>query len=79
MKYLLAPLLILGAGTVGATVASAQAAPENYPACSKTVQDECVEHTAAPAHQATAVKHARTSVHHRRHARAAQAQPHNPA
>lgn len=65
MKYLLVPLLALGVGTAAIAAApGTDAAPGSYPACSKTVKDECTESGATTAKAVTGAKHARKSAHH---------------
>lgn len=67
MKYLLVPLLALGVGTAAiAASPDARAASGGYPACSKSVTDECTE-AARPAKAVTGAKHAHKSAHHRHH------------
>jgi len=67
MKYLVAPIIVLGVGTA----ALAQAAPlpaakasGSYPPCSRTVTDQCVNPSQAP-HRAAA--HKGQVTHHATH------------
>lgn len=70
MKYLLVPFLALGVGTAAIASTGSMSAPSgSYPACSKTVTDECTEAAAGQAHHASA-KDARAA-HHRSHRHAA--------
>lgn len=66
MKYLLIPLLALGVSSAAFATAESPPAPSAaYPACSKTVTDECTQTAAKPAHHASG-----KAMHHRAHHRA---------
>jgi hypothetical protein len=64
MKYLIVPVLALGLATAaGAATGSPATVAGAVPACSKTVTDNCMEHSAKPARVAKPAHHARRAHH----------------
>lgn len=63
-KILITLPLLLGLGSAGVAMAqdAAPAAPQNYPVCSRTVQDECVNPS-----QAAKAKPAKAMHRHHHH------------
>lgn len=64
MKYLLVPFIALGVGTAAIAATPVAATSGSYPACSKTVKDECTEVVAQPARHVAGHQHSRKVARH---------------